>query len=757
MAVTTQRQLALQMVRQLRILDPSASAEIGTPERKMIDTFAQGLADAQVDVAALEASLNLDSKFGDTLDQFLSIFSFGRQRGTASIGIVEFSRVTPSNLDIIIPSGSQVTAINPDGSAQAVFRTTQGALLAAGELLTLAPVRSVQVGASTNVAANTITSFGPTVISGITGITNPNPTSGGSDAESDAAYKVRFKNTYFRNLAGTSDQYLALAVAGAFTNKANVIGPISRYREYIQVPATDDLVGGNGSAGEYTSALSTIPYSQHTYDSVPSFVSNGQSGLGAVFYTEGIDFDLNAPAVNKGDTYRQVNAGTGLAVTDPDAEFRPNVTFLNVYADNDQAVDSIRTEDIVLFEHSYISTASRNDYDRAILNCVDVYVNNENATAATTVIPRPKPGALPFQDNPTHRLHFENYRRVGEPEHRPVLGNLFSPLFWNPLLTLPSQLVIDNFTYLQGYHYWPVIDVSEQGGTVRARTGIEWSADAAGLVGVDFAGPTITANDATSIKIANYTYDKNINDLQGALEGSKQTTTDVLVHKAILRFFKFDITVMFAPGNSITNTGPSIVAAVQSFLENIYFGSVIQLSDILQVIHSVAGVDNVRWTNALSPGVIETDINGNPRLGGIVDRSVIGDESTGEIQTFYLTDEPTGGTYQIQTVEGQVTGPIPYNASFATVNTALSTLINPTVTCTAGSGTPTDPFIVEFPTGIRDLITIIPDFAGGSTVFNSDFFLKDDEQATLPTGTIEGDTVPGFIIRARAQNTFADA
>ena len=39
MAVS-QRELALQMIAQLRVLDPSISVEVGTPERKIIDTVA---------------------------------------------------------------------------------------------------------------------------------------------------------------------------------------------------------------------------------------------------------------------------------------------------------------------------------------------------------------------------------------------------------------------------------------------------------------------------------------------------------------------------------------------------------------------------------------------------------------------------------------------------------------------------------------------------------------------------------------------
>jgi hypothetical protein len=58
----TQRDSVLQMLAQLRVLDPSVSAELGTPERKILDTVAQQIADSSVDLAALSSAFDLDSK-----------------------------------------------------------------------------------------------------------------------------------------------------------------------------------------------------------------------------------------------------------------------------------------------------------------------------------------------------------------------------------------------------------------------------------------------------------------------------------------------------------------------------------------------------------------------------------------------------------------------------------------------------------------------------------------------------------------------
>src|ERR1035441_22927 len=108
----TQSDIALQMVAQIRLLDPGISAEIGTPERKIIDTVAAALANSQVDLTGLAGSLDVSAMFGSNLDAFLSIFGFGRQQSVAASGFVIFSLVTPSTVDIRIPGNTQVVAHN---------------------------------------------------------------------------------------------------------------------------------------------------------------------------------------------------------------------------------------------------------------------------------------------------------------------------------------------------------------------------------------------------------------------------------------------------------------------------------------------------------------------------------------------------------------------------------------------------------------------------------------------------------------------
>lgn len=787
---SSQREISLQMLAQLRLLDPSASAEVGTPERMLIDTVAQMIAENQVDLTLLQGQLDFEAKFGENLDRFFALFRFNRQAATFAEGYATFGRLTPATLDIRIPAGTAIlapaTASTEDdvpGSAGSIgFVTTFDGYIRAGEIETTIPIRATTAGQAGNVAANRITTFTGDPVLGVTEVTNETALRGGLDIESDDEFKVRFKNTVFRNLAGTQDQYIALALALAFSRKANVVGPLSRYREYVQVPPVADNASytvnavvygiGNGIAGEFSSALSTLPYAQYVWSEVPFFVSNGEFGPGAVFYRPETDFRMNTIPLSKhkGDAYRFfVNIIPAIGA-DPRTALQPTLTFTNVYTGSNVEVQAIRPGDVLLFEYSYMSAASRNSYENKILNCVDVFVDGENAVIADAIVPRPTSANL-FVNNTTSKYHYDNYRRIGEPEHRPVVGNVFTPLFWQPVIELPDQIEVEQtdttYTFTKGVHYWAVEDVSNIHGTVRARNGIEWAATIPSQVGSDeddgpFSGFFITEfNVDTSVPVEGYKYDRNIVDLQASVETNKQVTTDALAHRALPRYFKLDISVMYEAGASIQGTNLAIRQAVKDFLASLFFGSVVQLSDLLQIIHNVGGVDNVRWSTDVpnqpaTTRLQECDINGRPLANVIVDQVQMASVARAlpEVQQIVIAGSPTAGTFKLQ-YNASTTGAQFYNVSLATLDSALETVTGLTLG-TNGAGTPASPFMVTFPgTAERARFTPVEvAFTAGPTFFSSDFILQDDELPALPEVAQPGDSVPGLIIRPRAQHTW---
>lgn len=770
MALTVD-QLTTQMVNQLRLLDPTVSAEVGTPERKIIEAVAELIASQQVDFTVLNQQTDLSSMSSGRLDAYLSIFNFGRQQAVPSYGTVTFSTNTPVTQQITIPLGTQVIAnINDPVFPSLTFVTTQAVILAVGQTSVDAPVQCTVAGSVGNIDANTIVGFASLQsIQGISSISNAAAMTGGADQEDDAAYKTRFQNTFLRNISGTDDMFLALSVAQNGVTKANVVGPISRYQEYMQVPTSDDeaqvstydpngiqatvtltsdnvnpadgdtltlhdvtyrfkgtpaqindiqiagaatttmlnLIGAvnqTGSTGNYpgtvaptdvaagtynstthqvtfnsityssaansyastetsshlsfssatfvggvdaiwthkrTTAESSNPYTKFTYP-LNYYVTDGTlDPATAQFYKPGVDYIFNSPPI--------ISFPAPSYTTDSAHPYNPNITFLDISA------SGISGGDTVLMEHAYISINSRNNYSYGILNCVDVFINGENAQAASSeeIVPTSSnalqnSNALVWTYQKTTATEVINFRR--DVDGRPsAVGSLIQPLYWQPVLDLPETIEVGTATYYKANYYNPgdstyyndaafttkahyclANEVNSYFGTIRSRSGIEWFQSGNnhldGELASDpadhssYSGPKIEAQVGTQFTVDSYLYDQNISDLQAVMEANRQTTQDVLVHKAKERYFQPIVTIMYSIGATKAVVNASIQAALSSFFENQYYGAAIQLSDILQVIHNVPGVDNVRWSNPDVDGdkVQEVSADGYPLSDGVV-------------------------------------------------------------------------------------------------------------------------------------------
>jgi len=215
----------------------------------------------------------------------------------------------------------------------------------------------------------------------------------------------------------------------------------------------------------------------------------------------------------------------------------------------------------------------------------------------------------------------------------------------------------------------------------------------------------------TSIVVDNYQYDQNIIALQSSLENNKQVTTDVLAHKSKIRYFKPDISVMYSSGINQTSINNSIKNSLDSYFNNLYFGSEIQLSDILQTIHNTPGVDNVKWSrdtfdqysieydaeNDARTRLIETNKFGEPISSPILDRTFIGNGTAPTTYNFYLPyldgvfpdtlSAPNGVTISTNTTGGSLTNSTTYYYVVTAFNdqgeTIRSSAVNQT---TGGSG-----------------------------------------------------------------------
>jgi len=269
--------IANRMIQQLRLLDPAFSLEVGTPERKILDTVAEFVAGSQVDYSVLLRQHDLDTMTGGRLDAYLGNFGWGRQVPRAAVGRVTFSR-TGATLDpLTIPRGTQLLGVvdNP-AFPNLIFATTETVVMGADSTSVDAPVRCTTYGTIGNLPVNSITSFaGLRGISGITSVTNTQPTTGGFDGESDAEYKLRFRNSIFRNMSGTYDHIMALALSAPTVSKVNVVGPISRYAELIQIPViTDD---GENEVQSFTIAADATTFTVTVKDEIGNTLATSAS------------------------------------------------------------------------------------------------------------------------------------------------------------------------------------------------------------------------------------------------------------------------------------------------------------------------------------------------------------------------------------------------------------------------------------------------------------------------------------------------
>ena len=542
---------------QLRVLDPDISADPLTPERKIIDTVAEVLAGVSIDQYVLNYQFDIDAKAGADLDNFVALFGFARQSGRAATGTATFSRNVAAVTDIAIPAGTQVMRPATSVSSAVIFQTTVPATLFTGTTEIDIPIACTVSGAIGNVPANTITTLGTTGTIDLSSVNNSVATTGGSNDETDAELRIRFKNTIFRNIAGTKDQFLAIAIASEFTNKANVVGAISRFIEYIQI----------NSAG---TATSQIPYSKYTYP-FDYYLTDGAL-LNETFYTpRGVDYTFTNSV--------------------------PPVITINNSQD-------IANGTVLLLEHSYCSVNSRNDPANNVANYIDIFVSGSDATVAVESAVFPGTGNN-LTSGTGDSYYIGNWARRTD-NSTPTLGNRFQELMWQPVDELPTTISIGNRTYFEGIDYWLLKDKSLYKGSRRSRDGIEWSVSAVSTIGT---GTAFTFQ---------YDFDKLPLTLNEIMEAHKAIGTDVLVHSATERYFNVNLVVMYSPGFSREAVDQDIATALTDFLEHQTFGTIIQISDLVDIAHNVAGVDNVRLTTAsdgVSYGVQEIAFDGVTPLG----------------------------------------------------------------------------------------------------------------------------------------------
>lgn len=138
---------------------------------------------------------------GEYLDHHAQLRALERKTAARAQGTVRFFGDAASTMDRAIPAG---TVCMTSGLVR--FETTQDAVMAAGASRVDVPAQAVEPGSSGNVIAGSIRSLSAAP-AGITGCTNPQAMSGGTDAEDDEHLRRRILDSFLRLPNGANSAF----------------------------------------------------------------------------------------------------------------------------------------------------------------------------------------------------------------------------------------------------------------------------------------------------------------------------------------------------------------------------------------------------------------------------------------------------------------------------------------------------------------------------------------------------------------------
>jgi hypothetical protein len=249
-----------------------------------------------------------------------------------------------------------------------------------------------------------------------------------------------------------------------------------------------------------------------------------------------------------------------------------------------------------------VPMASRNEPADNITNRVDIWVSGvAPQQAVETTYYQPEA----FSTTPTNPMYVGKFMRLSEAgEAPPVSSNMFLQLAWGPIIDFPEALVIGGTTYLRDTDYWVVHDDTGYGYASTSKFGLEWLAS---------NQPTLNAQILLSDAQA-YFYNRLPADVEARARRWKLVTTDVKAHAAKQVRLVLNLAVMYSSNYERGVVQAELDRTLANWMQTLGFRSVVQVSDILAVAHSVSGVDNVRFLNSLEPATDDANDWGIQRV-----------------------------------------------------------------------------------------------------------------------------------------------
>jgi uncharacterized phage protein gp47/JayE len=293
-----------------------------------------------------------------------------------------------------------------------------------------------------------------------------------------------------------------------------------------------------------------------------------------------------------------------------------------------------------------------------IADNVDIWVDGETVETANVVTTLDSRNTMDEQSTlwPSGAYRLRNGYRPNRRGTSRV--PIFLPLPLSPVVSVPSSITIGSGTYLLGTHYFIADRIDRPlVGSMEARSGIMFEmGTTSGLGNIpaslaissstnatpvvlsmtsthDFlvgqrirvtgnsqaalnadwyvqavTSNTITLQDSTApggsgtggmahlfhpVSL-DYTFNRAPLDVQRSTEEWRLAGTNVLTHKAVPLPLKFFVAVILRNGYSVSSLQTTIEYAVSSVLSAAGIGGVVQISDVLNAISDIAGVDAVR-------------------------------------------------------------------------------------------------------------------------------------------------------------------
>jgi uncharacterized phage protein gp47/JayE len=536
--------IAQQVRATLALSEPDLDTSIGSVAGKIIDAVSLPMAEAFLDQHLARYQYDIDSMTAGTLEGFVRLFGMNRKAARFAVGTVTFARSanTAAKGTATIPIGTQVMSnTNPVIYVQ----TTAGAVMAVGQTTVDIPVQTVAAGSAGNVAAGTLVNLVSDVPGLSTITTNAASLTSGQDQESDDTLRERWKTQVFRNLAGTRQMYRAMALqADDAVTAVNVLGSRKTW--------TDRVTITGGTSGPL------------------SF------GNPAYIYSTGVFVGLDL------GTYNLLAQNTDYAVVINNT-VNPATIVINAVASGGLADGNY---DI---QFDYVPTYSRNNpfatrfnEPYAVNNRIDVWVNGQAPVAVTQACKFIS--TVRFTNTSTDALYRGNFRTTKGAQ--PSTNDIFTPLAYVPVLSVPDTMTIGGTTFTEGTHYDIVHRSDAFGYTPNSVAGIVWYA----------AGSVPVSNTAFTV---NYVYNQVPAEVQKSIETQwRLLGTDVRAHAGIQKMYRFHLGVIYERGSDTSAVNTAMTAAVSNLLAGLGFDSSLQVSDVIQTAHNVPGVDNVRFLNS---------------------------------------------------------------------------------------------------------------------------------------------------------------